>query len=397
MIRASGSKLELLSRCGYWAREGVPWTDLTSDEAKDGKALHALAASRIAGTYKHEPLGSSVSVLAAAVWAGVLLPWLEANIRIGWTPEVAFAYDPERDTARILATNAKDRNYAAMGCDLENEMPLTADVVYLGEDEHGPFGCVDDFKWSGFHGDDLVAEFQLKGLGLAMARAYGVDRVRCRAIRISEDTVNDTKEVYWLDCFELERVASDIQRDLTAVATAEPVEGPWCSDRWCPAVAACPKTARALAQVIPATALVRDHRLTTEITTKEHAAWTYSALKMVAEATERIGKRLREYVDKNGGIELPDGKVYDGYEVTEERAQLSTAEAIRELEAMGLASAVEAKVTWAALTRVGGKEKADQARELLREMGAVKANTYKKYEPRSPPKAPKAAKKGKAA
>lgn len=391
MIRASMSKLELLSRCGYWAREGVPWTRLSNADATFGIAMHASAEGDING--KSADLSGYIKELGDEAWTKLapvlrfVSDWIALHRRIGWRAEVAFAIDVESGAARELTDDGEHRDYETMGADLTRELPGTADIVYMSADSGGPFACVDDWKWSGFHGDELRAESQLAGLGLAVARAWNVDRVRCRALRVSDDGVDDTSEVYWLDAFDLDRVHEELRERMAAIPTSEPNDGPWCRDRWCAAVTACPKTATAIEQVIPASALVREMRLSSEIQSVEHAAWTHSALEMVEEAVSVIRASLKKYADDEGGIPLADGSIYAGTEVTTERPDLAVPGAVEELRAMGVAAAVKSSVTWADIKRVGAEGAENQAREVLRAIGATKTTSHRKYEARMPKRA----------
>lgn len=390
MIRVSASKLALLKHCGYWARDGVAWSRHESDEAAFGIALHAMAAAYISGSFdagrRWAELGEREQRQLDGVWA-LVKRYIDAHRTGTWSAEVVFALDMTTGRSRCVDPGSHGhRSYEAMGIDLTRELPGTADIVYVLEDEHGYFVCVDDWKWSGFHGDAADAEDQLCGLGLMAARACGVDRVRCRAIRVSDDGIDDTSEVYWLDAFDLDGLQFELAERLLFVETAEPQPGPWCGDRWCPAVASCPRAQEAMAQLIPETRLAKGMRLGLEIHGAEHAAWSLVALEQVEGAAKMVAGALREWADKNGGIRLADGSVWSGAEVTTEKADLSVLGAVEELRALGLDAAVERteSVTWAAINRIGGAAAEKRAREALRAIGATKTSSYMRYEARRP-------------
>ena len=383
MRRESASKFELLAQCGWWATPEAKHERLTAPEATFGTAIHNIAASAIDDTVQVIPLGMSDDEIAHLAQVSlVVLAYIQDHKRLGWKAEVAFAFDIATGKGRELPSKDGHRDYS--DCK-PTEIPGTADLVYMAHDAEGPFACVDDWKWSGFHGDDLRAEGQLSGLALMVSKAWGVDRVRARALRISDDGVDDTSEVYWLDVFELARIEADICAYAEAVANAKPNPGPWCSDRWCPAIADCPATKAVLPQLIPATALVRDYRLSTTLESPEHAAWTLAAVEMVDEATKIIRQKLRDYADANGGIPLADGKVWAGAEVVTEKVDITKPGAEEELRAMGLEKAFEPpNVTWASIKRVGGPKAEKMAREILSAIGATKESRHMRYEARSP-------------
>ena len=295
-MRVTGSKLALLSECGWWARDGVQWANRTSDAASFGTQLHACCEAIIEGRGAY---AEDDAVLH--LFRRVVEPWLLANVRVGWRAEVPFALDAFAGTARELPKGAH-RDYSGAKAD---DVCMTLDACYMGEDADGVFACVDDFKWSGFHGDEAKAEAQLTGQALAVSLAYGVDRVRARAIRISENVVDDTSEVYWFGMFDLEAAREAIASALGKVASSEPKPGAHCFNRWCPASGSCPATTEAMAQVIPAESLAR-FKVALVPESPAHAAYLWPRLKLAEEWVEKAIANVKDLA-RSEPIDLGDG------------------------------------------------------------------------------------------
>jgi hypothetical protein len=148
-----------------------------------------------------------------------------------WTPEISYAYGPESDTARELARGDGSRNYPT-----EPLLFGTADLVGLTDE------AVIIIDWKGPHATLTPAKdnWQLKGYGLAAARAYGRQKAIGILARILDNGLPffDAAEY---GMFELDSAAEAIRAlwvKLKAGIAGEPHEGEWC--KWCPAFAACP-------------------------------------------------------------------------------------------------------------------------------------------------------------
>lgn len=298
MNRISASRLALLEHCQYFARDGVTWADTRSDAASFGTSIHALAEA-----YIRNPRAELVTAdeRLARVWAHVKA-YIDEHRSLGWRPEVAFAFDPLTDAAHELP-QAEHRDYSAA---TEREICGTADLVYMSSDEQGAFACVDDWKYSGFHLDAGRARAQLAALSLFVARAWGADRVRARALKISDTGVDGTSEVYWFDAFDLAAQSDSIARGLAAVGRAEPQPGEHCTGRWCPAISACPATQGALAQVIPAASLVKSYRYSPAIEGPDHLAWMLTVRPLLNKALEQVDDAVRAFV-ADGPVTTSEG------------------------------------------------------------------------------------------
>jgi hypothetical protein len=295
-MRVTGSRLALLHECAYWARDGVEWQESTSDAASFGTQLHVLFEAAVEGR-----TATCDDPAVLAVFERHVEPWVQAYRRAGWRAEVPFAINLDEGTARELPKTTH-RGYDGKRPD---ELCLTTDLVYMSEDAEGPFGCVDDLKWSGFHGDAEKARAQLTGQALAVARAWSVDRVRARALRVSEDGLDDTTEVDWCDVFDLAEIEASIAADVARIEGSEPRPGGWCTDRWCPARLSCKVTTEALQAPIPVEALSR-FRPELMPMSPEHAAWMWPRLEL-AEAWISTAKANIKDLARHAPIDLGDG------------------------------------------------------------------------------------------
>ena len=370
-MRLTASKRALFDACQYWALPSTPWGQTGSDAATAGSGAHAAFEALVTGATVAVPE-------AARRKAEALRPYLTGVLQnaVEIHAELSLAWAPSTDRARVLGEGAGRGVYVHAS---ETEVAGTADLVLLRPD--GSL-LVADYK-NAVPGQEIDARAQLRTLALMAARALGADVVDILTIMVDESSA-------WgegadrLDVFALDAEAAMLTRELVAFASdPQPRPGPWCSGRYCPARASCPATVEALAQLVPAGDLVR-HRLSTELTGPEHAAWTLTALDLVDEATKAIRASLRAYADDHGGIQLPDGSTWAGRQVTTEKPSLDVPGALDAIRAAGASEAIESSTTWSAIDKAVGKPAGKALREQLAALGAVKTASYQRYEARKP-------------
>jgi Protein of unknown function (DUF2800) len=301
--RVTASRLELLSRCGYFARDGVEWAERSSSDANLGTALHAMCdlyirdgSAALAGIGKDLPVEDQKTL--AAMWLHAR-DYIDKN-RVGhWRSEIAFAYDPATDTAIELQPVDGHRDYSEAG---PGAICGTADVVSVAVNDSRV--VVMDWKSGSTFVDAADATAQLSGLALFAARAYDKTEASIATLRVTESGV--TERWLDLDAFDLDRVAGEIAARLAAVPTAEPTPGSWCNDRWCPARLACPATTTALEQVIPVESLAR-FKMALLPESPAHAAWMFPRLKIAEEYLETLKANIYDMA-RAEPIDLGDGK-----------------------------------------------------------------------------------------
>ncbi len=239
MKRVTASRAALIGACAFPFRDGSPWED-------------SVGRSAVMGQDFHDRIAPVVDVSLPAVEKPITTKWLrerllhaadwiEKNRVSGWRAEVAYAYDPQTNSGRILGYNI-GREYEKHG-KLPHEIAGSADIGWLS----GDTACVDDWKTGRTVG--AAAEAQLEWLGLFAARATGAWNAQVRALHVSDFGVTVAHEAF-LDDVALWRIAEQLRADTDAVADAWPTPSAACDNCYCPARAGC----------LPYQALVQLHR-----------------------------------------------------------------------------------------------------------------------------------------
>jgi len=294
-----------------------------------------------------------------------------------WQTEVPFAWNVKTGAVRKLP-RAEHRDYG----DLEDyEVPGTADAVLVD----AATVTVYDWKTGRANVEPPATNPQLAFLGGAAMSLYGTPHAEVGIVKVSEDGVLSADHT--MDTFDTIAIRAEVLGMVEKIPKAEPKPGPWC--QFCPAKGTCPATTSSVAEIVSAASLVRRPTMSLEIADNDHAAGMLTAIDGVEAFISELKKRLRDYADLNGGIEMPDGTVWAKSEVTTERPDLETPEAMGVITGNGWAKALEHKVTWSAIKRLYGAAAEKAARDQLRQIGAVKTSVAPRYEAR--------AKKGRAA
>jgi hypothetical protein len=104
---------------------------------------------------------------------------------LGLTSEMAFAYNPVFDTARVLGIGL-DREYVAAGL-TEDEIPVTMDIVGLNSRDNPTVGKVVDYKFGWAKLTPAARNWQMIGGALCLQRVYDLDEVGVQLIHMRED------------------------------------------------------------------------------------------------------------------------------------------------------------------------------------------------------------------
>jgi hypothetical protein len=336
-MRWSASKSALLALCGFPYR-----ADVTAPEADSGPAatIGTVAWARVAAFIegKADPgngvlEGDIARDVDEYYVAGVR--WATDRKRIGWRCEVMFAWSPSKDEARELPASKVLRDYehtadCAADCVLHcngDEKPGSTDLVYFDSD--GILN-VDDVKT----GVTPLANYipQIRTLGMMAARAHHVRRVRVRLIKLYKDKLHDE----WfdeLDGFALDAIAEERCAELKAAETAEPNPGSHCTELWCPARLVCPEVGVAIAELVPAEALVKRPKWSHEFVSHDNDAALLDFVRLVDKATEDLRKVIKKRTPP-GGVILADGRLLrEGFHDESRFRQESLIGKLRELGA----------------------------------------------------------------
>lgn len=277
-VLPSASSLERAKACP--ASFSLPQAHEESTAASTlGTAVHAfLARAREIG---RDDALAEISLDADHYRFCELIPW--DKLPRGGRAESAFAYDYAADAARMLELT-EARRYELR----ENEIAGTADLVGVSDG----VAYVADWK-TGYRTLTPAAEsMQLRFLGLAAARAFGVDAVRVEYFRLRDDGS------FWVDSatfdvFDLMDIAQQVNGIVHWTKTAQDIPdasrsvtlGAHCD--YCPAFASCPgqtSLARAMVQYTAPGPL-----------TIEDAAKAWETLSRYDEIADRVRKSLREF------------------------------------------------------------------------------------------------------
>jgi hypothetical protein len=407
----SFSKADLAKKCSWWMQEGVPWNDGPDTTYRSGGRVvhHALAVLTNDGavTALEDPTLQAMYDIARS-WlleeSGYLAPAKGETLyprpdglapRLDLRAEVAFAYDLETRTARELVDPPGERNPRWYADDAlrakhgirESEVCGRVDLVCRGWDELGAFVEVLDWKFH-FGPHFLSAEEQLKVCGLAVGRAYNIDRVRVRAMHVWDEGRPTPEELPEMGEVELDTVANWLEDLALDFVGAEAHDGPHCTKRHCPAAVVCPKTTAAVndsEDLVPADRLARGggRSLTRPIKTVEDAAWTLTALELVKLALAAKLGELNAFVDQIGGLPV-EGGVYSGQPQPGESVDLSVPAAFEVLEQHDVELAIKKVVTWDDIKKIGGAARARAVREACKARGAIKVTPKTVYDVRKP-------------
>lgn len=376
-MKITGSSLPLLSKCSWWARDEViaPPPQPASEAMLLGTEVHAAIEATLRGTPVAKLDGDAADIY------GQWKTWFAKSplCAESWEPEVAFAYNVARDTARRI--NVTGRQYEVDA----GEIAGTIDALALNE-EHA---IVVDWKTStgyGFHGlADAADNWQLKAYALMVARTHGLQSVKILVVRITPDWVQTSEAT--LDALDLDAIASTIATRVAAISTSVPQPGSHCQR--CRAVSACPTTQTATEAIVAAPA---DSKL---ITSPDQASALLVRLRQVQAACEQMEAMLKAYAANQGeaGIPLGNGKRWVKTSVERESINLNGPEnalGIAAISMAGAEAAIETKlnVSKAAIERIfkanglKGKELRDKIEGLMSELraaGVTRSTTVDAY------------------
>lgn len=389
------SKLPLLRECSYpWHRLAPAWpaVEPKSDDASFGTAFHrcmqiaaVMGISPVIRQAVAESEGltpSEASKLALCVDAAIfeVLEQRADEVRFR-AAEVSILYDVARDTAHVLP-DALDRDKVPEGF-----IHGTIDLVECIAGEW----FIEDWKTGARSGElDPRQDPQLSTYALMASRAFGATRLGVVILHADEHGVSPDQHL--LDAFDLGVARAALLRDLAETDSGKPPRpGRHCATQYCPIVAECPATQRALAEVQAAVEAQLPMELLAPDAPPEAAARERVGIKALERALEFHRAALHAWVDANGSIEIAPGVRFgkierDGNERIEAETP-GTVAAVRELLGpMAADVALEVSTSKAAIergARVRAKELGDTGKgalkritepvlERLRSLGAIR-------------------------
>jgi len=297
---ASASRVNLLLKCGYWARKDIlaPPND-SGPGATYGVAVHALTeqhGTEVSPNPETYMQLDDLELARAKVDAWSLFQWHSTHVGGDKHHEQKVAFNVNTRTARIL-TKPEPRDYSECSPD---EFPGTADLVAVKPEAV----CVLDYKTG--HTPWEIYKPQLEFLGLCAAKIYNRSRVVCVVLKVSD---GECYPHHWT--MEEERLVEFEDQFVTAfnrVPGCEPTPGAHCTGLYCPMAGTCPATLGKLSDElgVPLDSIKTDASIENE----EHAKRIYELKLLMGKSKKVLEDSLKRYVDNNGGITLPNGKVY---------------------------------------------------------------------------------------
>ena len=357
-MRASGSKLPLLSQCAYTMRP-----DVTMPAATYGEA----AARGIARHLDFEAwLGGHTSHAVASEWpdaeAARLRFLLEVSTRLSldvpWHCEIVLVYDVLTERTRISTHKRTHEDPEAM----PSELRLIADLAQ----EH----LIVDWK-TGRPAEG--SSKQTRALALAWARLRGLSDVRAALAYVDDNGRIWRWDAEAMDAFDLAEVAEELRQLYVHEADHQARPGPWCRELYCPLVGTCPATAPALVQASGGLVPSLDPQ------TPEEATALYLAREAVRGWDRDAHAALRRYADAGHTIEIGNGRQWGKVETRGSERVTLTAEGIAYLRE-ALPSCLEVSTSKTAINGAAPKAQAKAVLSRLGELGCLATKPSVKYE-----------------
>jgi hypothetical protein len=363
---------------GYAIDEGPR---VQTDDATRGTLIHLFMC-------RASQLGDADLALEAIREAGAdesileLCRSIDVDLIPAGTPEPAYAYDIETRTARSLGSDI-ERAYGSLG---QSEI--------AGSSDHEAFvdGVlhVYDYK-TGFESVPRASEsLQLAAQALSTARVHGVREAFGVIVRVT-DTGALLFDRHAFTAEDLDEIGERIKSIVDRIATARtwithgdyPAVNPGEHCRYCPALANCPAYRATSVDIV-------NGYVQLDINSNNAAvAWNWieraGALIRRAESMRDKGKNaLRAFLDANGEVLLPDGRVLALYPETRESIDGRVALPVLR-ERLGAKADEAVKVTVAKDAIYDALKSVDPSRGIgkrndallaeLRDAGAVKSKT----------------------
>lgn len=324
MILPSASKIELAHHCPFPFTAAIKWERRENAFGRYGSAVHKVAELAALGQAVDLPALAAQYELQGAdaknfeLAAGHVVDFLAADRGIGRRAEVAFAYDVESGTVRELK-KAHERDYSDRR---RTEIPGTADLVQIM-----PCRTLLVRDWKTGHralskrpGHDP----QMRFLGFAAARLWNAQEVAVELVHIDETGAYPDRADF--DAWELDTIADELRALNTRLrAPCVPTPGSHCHDLYCPIVAQCPATVRAI-EAIDRAAAPR-FPMTGEFCDAEHVREVLIRLPLIRDACDAIEARAKEWAQRNGPVPM-DGDMWGPVEHEGRERVEATPEAI---------------------------------------------------------------------
>jgi len=360
-MRISPSNLKRAEHCLHWARPETPLTYSPMGEA-------AITGVQTGARIERALTGRSSEVEPDDKADELFEVWLARYGQPkGWRAETAFAWDPIKDTVRVLGDGLDRRKRASML--RPGEMQATLDAF------DPETNTVYDWKTGGqWDTPPAHSNPQLAAYARCVAKAFGLSQVRVVLSHITDSGVYESEHTY--DAWDLDiEIPGKVRALVDGIPTAQPKPGSGC--KWCPALLSCPGPRQVAEE------LGKSPNLRLPIVDATHAARVFEALEVVDELAEAARAAVKAFVDASGTVALSDGRRYGIVETTVEGIDGDAALPVLQKLIGDAAPCFEIKVTKSAITKateiVAGKgpKRAQFEREIYAALNAANAVTSK--------------------
>ena len=393
-MRASASRLPLLMSCAYPARDDVRVPESTSAAGDRGAARHAILEDELRMRLDGRPLAAAPDEPAeledselfrrnAGAWLDALLSRAAAGHTL---VERIFVLDVL--SGRVRSSSHK-RSHDDPHHKHDREIRCIADVVWMEPGSRRVF--VDDYKTGQIRNVESAADnWQMRALGLAAARAHGVDSATVRVIAVDDDGRCRVASEATLEPWDLDEIAAALRDFAERVPTAQPTPGTWCRRKWCALAGLCPATvdvaSKAIAPVLPAPPTEASYPIIATPLSPTHAAYLLVVLDLVKAFGAELEKNLKAYA-KADPIPTGEGRTW-GPVITPTTtietsdaavAVLSQALGAHVTNALGITKAGIERAAKLCTKRGEGAAKAREIMAALEAIGAVKQGNRTEY------------------
>jgi hypothetical protein len=286
--RFTASSAAIAKRCLYSWRDDVTVSPIVANEAMErGTRGHAACAKMLQGKEFSAEEGAEFGQQLSAVSRLVS----HIGHDRAWTifVEPAFAWSPGYG-CRFLGEDI-NREYDAHGAE-PWDICGSADILLVDGDE----GILVDLKFSNSI-DDLNTKYhdQLAVLSAMASNVFGLKTIK--ATTFNPDSPAPLDGINWLtfDWLDFDETGAWLNGFSKAVENSAPNPGDWCA--FCPARTGCPATRQALAEAPK-----------WDIATAEDVARYYPKIGPIYDLLEEIRLRCREVVEREGAVDLANGK-----------------------------------------------------------------------------------------
>ncbi len=382
----SGSRSSLLLLCQFWGKEGVVGPPEDPNEFSEyGTCTHTVGELQVQGREpdmcelqkKHRL--NDYDRDQSYTDGKALANWVRENIPGPYQTELAYAFNTDDFTARVLPSSGGHRDYSSK---LPSEYCGTMDLVSV----QGAMAYVVDYKTGHTEAESYREQLEFGALVVSLSNP-GVRRVRCVVLKVSD---GQCYPLQWeIDTSDIDDIGMQIQLAFRQIPNAEPQPGRHCWEKFCPLRGSCPATVEPVMSLVKASypeelGEVTPADVTTDvaITSLPQALRVYALYRRMSNMLDVVKKGLERYADQTGGIPTAPGKIWGADEGSREYLKLTAdAEAYLKRELGPRFAAVEANISKQSLKKAAGA-KLEPILEGLRKCGAAKPSAFTQYKER---------------